>query len=157
MSLRDELGFINPIHNVAHETVLNVILTGQMLMKEGQRVLRPLGLTDSQINVLMLLKYQSEDGEMNQTSLGDKLLVNRSNVTGLIDRMEQAGWVRRAADASDRRVNRVQMTDAGREILDQAEPAYFELVNRAMEKLNENEDVQLCGMLERIRHQLRIR
>ena len=90
MSLQDELGLENSIKNRAHEALLNVVLTGTLLVKEGDRVLRPFGLTDAQFNVLMLLKYQSDHGEMNQTSLGNMLLVNRSNVTGLIDRLEQA-------------------------------------------------------------------
>ncbi|MBD3266643.1 hypothetical protein GF373_08235, partial [bacterium] len=84
MSLQNELGFVHPFENKAHETLLDVVYTGLVLQKEGYQILRPFGLTDSQFNVLMLLKYQTRDGAMNQTKLGDMLLVNRSNVTGLI-------------------------------------------------------------------------
>jgi DNA-binding MarR family transcriptional regulator len=155
MALQDELGLLNPFENRAHEALLNVVLTGTLLAKEGDRILRPLGLTDAQFNVLMLLKYQSDRGEMNQTSLGNMLLVNRSNVTGLIDRLEQAGWVERVADATDRRVNRVRLTADGKRILDHAEEAYTTSVNEIMSALSTGEHDRLCTVLERLRRQLR--
>ena len=91
MSLQKELGLPNPLEAPGHEAVLNIVLTGELLAKEGDRLLRPFGLTDSQFNVLMLLKYQVKGGGINQTRLGQMLLVNRSNVTGLVD---TAGTVR---------------------------------------------------------------
>ncbi|RJP30169.1 MAG: MarR family transcriptional regulator [Candidatus Omnitrophota bacterium] len=154
MSLAKELGFRHPIGQTAQEAVLNIVLTGALLSKEGDRLFRPMGLTDAQFNVLMLLKYQSENGEMNQTALGSMLLVNRSNVTGLIDRMEQAGWVKRTAQTDDRRVNLVRITAAGLEILEQAENVYFQRLEEVMSDLNDKERYQLCNALERIRAKL---
>lgn len=154
MSLQEELSLPNPFRNRAHEALLNVVLTGTLLAKEGDRVLRRFGLTDAQFNVLMLLKHQSNGGEMNQTSLGNMLLVNRSNVTGLIDRLQQAGWVTRVADARDRRVNRVRMTSAGRQVLERAEEAYSGRVKEIMATLSSNEHGSLCTMLERLRMRL---
>ena len=88
MSLKNELGLPNPFSHKEHEAMLNIVVTGTLLTKEGEKILRPYGLTDAQFNILMLLKYQSPDGKINQTILGKMLLVNRSNITGLIDRME---------------------------------------------------------------------
>jgi DNA-binding MarR family transcriptional regulator len=155
MSLKQELGLPNPIGNYAHEAVLSIFLTGMLLAKEGDRILRPFGLTDSQFNVLMLLNYQSDNGEINQTNLGQMLLVNRSNVTGLVDRMEEAGWVERTADAEDRRINRVRLTAAGREVLSRAETAYFARIEEVMGVLPTDAHARLCFMLERVRDRLR--
>ncbi len=156
MSLQDELGLPSPIKSRPHEAMMNVVLTAQLLAKEGARILRPLSMTDSQFNVLMLLQYQSERGEMNQTELGRMLLVNRSNVTGLVDRMEEAGWVQRSADANDRRVNRVRLTGKGKELLHRAEQAYRQQVESVMGALAKDEQNRLCEMLERIRRRLPI-
>ncbi len=154
MGLAQELGFRSKIKEPTQEAVLNIVLTGTLLSKEGDRLFRPIGLTDAQFNVLMLLKYQSDNGEMNQTAIGSMLFVNRSNVTGLIDRMEQAGWVKRASQADDRRVNLVRITEAGRSILEQAESAYFQRLAEVMGDLSNKEQRQLCSMLERIRTKL---
>jgi len=157
MSLQKELGFQRPIENPLHAAVLSVVLTGSLLVKEGHRIMRPFGITDAQFNVLMLLKYQSDDGELNQTALGRMLLVNRSNITGLTDRLEQAGLVRRVMDTTDRRVNRVRLTPKGRSVLDRAEQAYFARVQEIMGTLSEKENMQLITFLERIRKALRTR
>jgi DNA-binding MarR family transcriptional regulator len=155
MSLQQELGFPNPIEDLEHEAVISIVLTGQMLAKEGDRLLRPLGLTDSQFNILILLKYQVQGGEINQTQLGQMLLVNRSNVTGLVDRMEQAGWIERVGEARDRRVKRVRMTSAGRKLTDRAENVYFDRIHQVMSALTSAENRQLCQLLERLRERLK--
>ncbi|HUU28819.1 MAG TPA: MarR family transcriptional regulator [archaeon] len=154
MGLQNELGLLRSIKNQGHETVLNIVFTGTLLTKEGQKVLRPFGLTEAQFNVLILLKTQSVDGKINQTNLGNMLLVNRSNITGLVDRMEQAGLVRRIDDPEDRRVNYVEMTDAGSQALEKAQNAYFSRVDEVMSTLTEDEDRFLTRMLERVRIQL---
>ncbi len=156
MSLQHELNYPNPLQNLSQEAILSIVLTGTMIAKEGHRILRPLKLTDSQFNVLMILKYQSDDGEMNQTTIGNMLLVNRSNVTGLIDRMEQAGWVQRRAVDGDRRVNQVQLTKAGNALLEKAEKVYFQRIGEVMDQLSKKDLNQICLMMERIRQGINI-
>jgi DNA-binding MarR family transcriptional regulator len=155
MSLQKELGFIHPMANRSHEAIINIVLTGTLLAKEADRIFRPLRLTDSQFNVLMILKHQSRDGQMSQTTLGNMLVVNRSNVTGLIDRMERAGRVERAADPEDRRVNLVRLTVAGRRLLERAERAYFARIEEITGALPADEQGRLCRMLEHVRGNLR--
>jgi DNA-binding MarR family transcriptional regulator len=157
MSLRDELGYLNPIKNLAEETLLNVILTGTFLVKEGHRVLKPFKITVAQFHILMLLNYQTDDGGINQTKLGKMLLVNRANITGLIDRMEKAGLVRRLADPEDRRVNYVKMTDTGKEFLERAHDRYFSRIEEIMAPLGEEECRLLNKLLEMMRYQVRTR
>jgi DNA-binding MarR family transcriptional regulator len=154
MPLQQELGFPKPIEEPSHEAVLNILVTADMLAKEGERVVRPAGLTESQFNVLMLLMYQSDGGEMDQTTLGRMLVVNRSNVTGLVDRMEKAGLVVRVPDPRDRRVKRVSTTPAGRRALKDAEALYMERVREVMGALSVKERAVLSGYLERLRAKL---
>ena len=154
MSLRQELGLTLGFSNPKHEAVLSIVLTGQLLAKEGTRILSPYGLTDSQFNVMMLLKYQDQGRGMAQTRLGNMLLVNRSNVTGLVDRMEQNNLVKRTGTA-DRRVNRVCLTRHGRVILEKAEKAYFSRIEQVMKGIGKNDREMLSRALERMRTQLR--
>jgi DNA-binding MarR family transcriptional regulator len=154
MSLQHELGFPKPFRHRSHETLLNIVLTGTLLVKEGQRIVRPYGITEAQFNILMLLKHQSADGTMSQTALGNMLLVNRSNVTGLIDRMEQSGLVRRAADSGDRRVNKVEITGKGQQVLATVQETYYTRIKEIMSALYPEELNHLCTALERIREQV---
>ncbi|MFC1692496.1 MarR family winged helix-turn-helix transcriptional regulator [Candidatus Latescibacterota bacterium] len=151
MSLQHELCFLEPFKNLAHETLLSIVVTGTLLVKEGHRILLPFSITEAQFNVLMLLKHQTENGRMSQTRLGKMLLVNRSNVTGLIDRMEQVGWVRRTADIGDRRVNQVEITESGHEIIERSQKAYYTRIEEIMSVLSPEERKHLCRMLESVR------
>jgi DNA-binding MarR family transcriptional regulator len=155
MGLKEELGFPNPIENAAHEAVLNILVTADLLAKEGERVARPHGLTEAQLNVLMILRYQSRNGELDQSTLGRMLVVNRSNVTGLVDRMEEAGWVRRGPDAQDRRVKQVGLTAEGKRVLKVAEKAYLRRVEEVVSCLAAAEQGALRSALEKLREKLR--
>lgn len=157
MSLREELGLPNPIEHPSHEALMGLVLTGTLLAKEGDAILRPSGLTSSQFNVLMTLAYQSPGGVLSQTQMGRMLLVNRANVTGLVDRMERAGWVARGTHGADRRVNMVRITPAGRKLLNAAERAYFARVEEVMSAVGEEERARLCRSLDKIRGKVRVR
>lgn len=62
-----------------------------------------------QLAVLFALR----DGVTSPVLIARRLRVNRAVVTGLLDRMEQRGLVRREADPVDRRRQRIVMTPAG--------------------------------------------
>lgn len=155
MSLQSELGFPRPIIHKAHETLLSIVVTGDLLTREAQRALAPFGITEAQFNVLMILTYQSEDGKMSQTLLGRMLLVNRSNVTGLVDRMEKAGWVRRVPTEDDRRMNQVVITQEGTDLLKRAHHAYYERVEAIMRDISSSEWKNLVELTEKVRQGVR--
>jgi DNA-binding MarR family transcriptional regulator len=154
MGLREELGYPNPIEDGGHEAALAVVLTGAMLAKEGDSLLRCHGVTEAQFNVLMLLRYQCPAAGSPQSALCRMLLVNRSNVTGLVDRMEAAGWLERHPDPADRRVNLVRLTPSGRSLAKRAEMTYLARVSEVMAGLDPPEVQILCRLLERVRQRL---
>jgi DNA-binding MarR family transcriptional regulator len=110
------------------DLVAAVMATADCFLRESQRLFRPLGLTGAQYNVLNILAG-SPDG-ISQRELGDRLVVDRSNVTGLLDRLEKSGWVRRTDDPADRRVYRVVLTPAGRALWSKVTPLYLEVVTQ---------------------------
>lgn len=106
--------------------VVAVLSTAEAFLRESQRLFRPLGLTGAQFNVLNLLAEAA--GGVSQRELGDRLLVDRSNVTGLLDRMEKAGWVRRKDHPEDRRIYLITLTPAGRALWMKANALYREVI-----------------------------
>ena len=112
--------------DLGHELTAAVMATADVFLRESQRLFRPHGLTAAQYNVLNILAA-TPDG-ISQRELGDRLVVDRSNVTGLLDRLEKIGWVRRTDDPADRRVYRVVLTPAGRALWGKIAPLYREVV-----------------------------
>jgi DNA-binding MarR family transcriptional regulator len=152
MGLSEELGFPRRLINEDHEALLSVLVTGELLKKESTRLFAPLGITGAQFNVLILLYAQTEDGTMSQSDLGRLLTVHRSNVTGLLDRLERLGLVRRLDDENDRRVYRVALTERGRETARKAENLYLGRIHAIMSVLDPEEWMALSSILEKIRH-----
>lgn len=66
------------------------------------------------LHVLMQLV---EDGPLPMRALADTLDVSQASATGIVDRMEQRGLVERRRDDDDRRVIRVALTEAGRQLI----------------------------------------
>ena len=79
------------------------------------------------------------------------MLVNRANITALVDRMERAGFVTRTSSPVDRRSNIIKLTNSGKKLLDKIEPLYAQEVNRIMAILVEGDQKRLIGMLEKVR------
>jgi DNA-binding MarR family transcriptional regulator len=134
---------------LGHELTRAVLTTADVFLREGQRLFRAHGITAAQYNVLSVLG--SAEGGLSQRELGDVLVVDRSNVTGLVDRMEKAGWVRRADDPEDRRVYRVLLTPAGRKVWRAISPLYEQVVVQVTGGLTEKEArvaLQILGRLQ---------
>ncbi|MCP4259174.1 MAG: MarR family transcriptional regulator [Planctomycetes bacterium] len=152
MSLEIELRLKRPFTLLAHEALLNIYYSASCVKKKAGEFLRPFGLTDVQFNLMMLLKYQSNQNEgLSQAQLSSMMLVNRANITSLIDRMEKVDLVIRTPAPSDRRSNIVKLTSRGQELLGEIEPLYTQEVKRIMAVLKQDEQKTVIEMLEKIR------
>ncbi len=80
-------------------------------------------LSPSQFNVLNLLADQP--GGCTQIELSRQLIMHRSNVTGLVDRLEARGLVRREKIPTDRRAFNLVLTPAGKKLIRQIQPHYY--------------------------------
>ncbi len=156
MKLENELGLRNGIRVKAHEALLNIYYTGDILKKRAREFFSEYGITDVQFNLMELLSYQSDkEAGLTQAELSRMLLVNRSNITSLIDRMEKAQLVVRGGVPGDRRYNAVRLTTKGKETLDKVEDRYMKVITEIMTVLEESELKQLMASLEKIRTVLR--
>jgi len=90
-------------------------------------------LSPSQFNVLNLLRFHPAG--QSQTELSRQLIMHRSNVTGLVDRLERRGLVHRQEVAGDRRSYRVTLSAQGAALLRGILPAYYAAAERVWEEL----------------------
>jgi DNA-binding MarR family transcriptional regulator len=158
MKLERELGLRTGIKTSAHEALLNIYHTGDVLKKRAREFFARYGVTDVQFNLMELLYYQADEKVgLTQADLSKMLVVNRSNVTTLIDRMEKGGLVVRVDVPGDRRYHAVQLTHKGRSVLEAVEDTYMAEVKKVMEVLTEPERKALIASLERIREGIRTR
>jgi MarR family transcriptional regulator, organic hydroperoxide resistance regulator len=88
-------------------------LLAQLSGRRFQERLEPFGLTP--FHWLVLCCLWQEDG-LPTSSIGEKLQQVGGTLTGVIDRMEERDLVRRERDPQDRRIWRIWLTQAGREL-----------------------------------------
>jgi len=157
MALKEELGLKTDFASPAHEALLNIYYTASIMKKRADDFFGQFGLTDVQFNLMNLLYYESgKEGGLSQAKISDMMLVNRANITSLVDRMEKAELVSRTAHANDRRYNIIKLTSKGKNLYTKVEPHYLKQVKEAMAPLDAAELKRIAGMLEKVRRTLRI-
>ena len=153
MGLKEELKLSKDFISIEHEALLNLYYTSIRIKKHAAEFFASYDLTDVQFNLMMMLRHHSSKEGLSQARLSEMMMVNRANVTGLIDRLEKIGMVRRTA-ADDRRYNMIQLTTKGKKLLDKADPAYGKEVQQAMSVLSEADLKRLIWVCEKLREKL---
>ncbi|MBF6172142.1 MarR family winged helix-turn-helix transcriptional regulator [Nocardia blacklockiae] len=105
------------------------------------------GLTLTQAKLLLALN--EPPAELPMRVLAGRLACDPSNLTGVADRMESRGLVRRTVNPADRRVKYLAATDAGRELAERIRGSQVRAY-KALAELSPAEERQLEGMLERL-------
>ena len=155
MGLKEELGFKQGFKILEHEAVLNVYYTASVMKKRADTFFRKFELTNVQFNALMLLKFQSgKQGGLSQAQLSEMMLVNRANITTLIDRMEYADLVERTEMDGDRRCNIIVATSKGKRKLAKVEPLYRKMIKETIGKLSKTEQKGLVKVLGKVRERI---
>lgn len=116
-----------------------------------QRAKSVLNLSRAQCSVLA---YLDRNPNINQAQLADLLGVSPIASARLLDRMEAGGWIIREADANDRRVRRLSMTDKARNTLSEAQAVARAVADEALAGLAAEERRTLVALLEKVRHNL---
>jgi DNA-binding MarR family transcriptional regulator len=105
------------------------------------------GLSLRWYDVLLHL-HAAPERRLSMRDLGDAVVISKSGLTGVVDRMAKVGLVERASDAGDRRVTQVALTALGADryeqartdhraavaerFLDRLDPADLDAIERAM-------------------------
>jgi DNA-binding MarR family transcriptional regulator len=111
-----------------YPALLRLLRTAENLWNASRALFGRWDLSPSQFNVLNLLRDQPRG--LSQVQISRLLIMHRSNVTGLIDRLEKRGLLRRHASPGDRRAYRVILTPAASDLLAQILPDYYRLAEQ---------------------------
>lgn len=115
--------------------------------KKLQEDLQKVDLTPPQYYVLATIGYS---GRLPFGEMGAKMMVTVSNLTGIVDRLEQKGMVVRERDKQDRRVVYVKLTDKGNKIYKVAISTFENSVAHVFSSLDEAEQKKLSTLLRKL-------
>jgi DNA-binding MarR family transcriptional regulator len=104
----------------------------QAIERYAARHVRALGLTRAQFDVVTSL---GTEDDVTLRELADRTLITKGTLTGVVDRLERRGIVRRRPDPQDGRRTFVELTPSGRRLFARAVPQHLAYVRRAFSQL----------------------
>jgi DNA-binding MarR family transcriptional regulator len=105
------------------------------------------GLTPPQFYVLATIGYA---GGLPFGEIGAKMMVTVSNLTGIVDRLEEKNLVTRERDERDRRVVRVVLTDRGAKLYKNTIPLFEKSISAIFTPLNKAQQKELSAILRKL-------
>lgn len=84
--------------------------------------IRALGMTPPQFDIIVTL---GNTPGMTATELGEKTLITKGTLTGVVDRLADRGWLERTAHGSDRRCQIIRLTRSGEALFAKVFPAHL--------------------------------
>lgn len=151
--LRSELRQKKPFESLQQEAHLNVVRTFAMLQNAFEQLFKPYGISNTQYNVLRILRG-AEPGGLCRNELRDRLLTRMPDVTRLLDRMEEVGLVERERDTADRRLVTTRLTKQGRRLVDELDEAVSAEHQRTLGHLKKTQLTSLVELLSLAREKL---
>jgi DNA-binding MarR family transcriptional regulator len=113
-----------------------------------------LGLKPGWLDVLGALRRAGDPYRLTPTKLAEEALISTAGMTNRLDRLEQAGLIRRLPDPDDRRGVLVELTNDGLELVDAAVDAHRGLSRRLLGGLEGVERDKLDALLKKLLVQL---
>lgn len=108
------------------------------------------GLSMGKFTLLMQL-LQAEDHCLTPSECAARSGVTRGTITGLLDGLERDGWVIRQLHEQDRRRSTLQLTESGRQRLDEMLPDHFCRTSGLMAQFTNSEKKALTKLLAKLR------
>jgi DNA-binding MarR family transcriptional regulator len=131
-----------------YRALMELLRTADALWNASRVFFERWDLSPSQFNVLNLLHLNPAG--LSQTDLSRQLIMHRSNLTGLVDRLEKRGLAARREVAADRRAYSVVLTAAGARLLRDILPRYYEDAARVWDRLPVRRAAELIADLQQV-------
>lgn len=128
-----------------------VIAAYKTMHRRMNEMLAEEGLTQPQFQALRIV---SRKQAVCMREISDEMLVTPANVTGIIDRLESKGLLRRTGRAKDRRTTQVVLTREGTALQASVATKYNEFVKSALEVFTSEEERVLGELLVKLQERM---
>jgi DNA-binding MarR family transcriptional regulator len=119
------------------------------LERELQETFSDFNLHGGEFDVLATLRRSGRPYQLSPTELFNAMMVSSGTMTHRIDRLEQAGLVKRIPDPNDRRGTLIQLTNKGFNLIEKAVEAHVANLHRLLIVLDEGERKVLARLLSK--------
>ena len=135
--------------SAAMAAATSIMRAQQIVQAAVDEALRPFNLTFARYEALVLLAF-SRRGSLPMGKMGERLMIHPTSVTNIVDRLERQGLVRRRPHERDRRTTLVEITGAGRALVEQATDAVV-ASSFGLESLTEDQLDEMTALVRALR------
>lgn len=128
-------------------TVRSLVRAYQAFSSYSETFVRQYDLTSAQFDVIATL---GNTQGLSMGEIGEKTLITKGTLTGVVDRLERKGLVTRETPPENRRSVIVQLTATGQQLFEQVFPAHVNDIKQHLEVLDTSEMELLRVLLNRI-------
>jgi len=135
------------------EAVFRAFLRSWGLLRQAQDpYFAGFGISASQWGILRVLQRAEVKGEAELAlkEVGERLLIQPPSVTGVVDRLERQGFVKRSPSKTDLRVRHLRLTRPGRELMAKVLEGHAERIQSLFAGLEPEEQETMLGLLQRL-------
>lgn len=137
----------------ASECAVNLTRAATLLLGELTRRRRP--YADVSVAAFQVLAIvEGEGSPLPPSVIGERMLMTSGTMTSLLDTLARRGLVRRVPHPDDRRMILVDITDAGRDVVDVVLPVTHRITREIFADLSETERERLLRLLGRVQERL---
>ncbi|MET3683945.1 MarR family 2-MHQ and catechol resistance regulon transcriptional repressor [Alkalibacillus flavidus] len=105
------------------------------------------GLNPSEFALLELLYHR---GRQPLQKIGERILLTSGSITYVVNNLEAKGLLQRVPSPEDRRVTYAEMTDEGRQLLNDIFPKHWEAIEQFMDGLSDDEKRQAIDLIKKL-------
>ena len=148
--LQAELKQKIPFASREAEAYLSLLRTSDALQTQVEAQLKEFGLTGTQYNALRILRGAGPEG-LPCREIGERMITRDPDVTRLLDRLEDRGFVQRARAKHDRRVIYGKITAAGLKLLREMDAPLEKFGREMLRHVGQEKLKQVIELLELVR------
>jgi DNA-binding MarR family transcriptional regulator len=131
------------------EVVGRILVLAQRLEERVGAALTDHNLSLGQFDILATLRRKGRRGELSPSELLKNVALSSGGMTARLDKLEDAGLIRRKPDPNDRRMLVIELTNHGEEAIDAATASRFAEARDSLPPFNSAELKQLENLLRR--------
>ncbi|PKN52466.1 MAG: MarR family transcriptional regulator [Deltaproteobacteria bacterium HGW-Deltaproteobacteria-13] len=123
--------------------------------KANQLASRFLSQKVSELNITsvqaMVLGFLDKEDQITSSALGKRTELDSATLTGILDRLETAGFIERKGNSDDRRSIRIHLTKKGKVMSREATRVITEANSEFLEVLTDSQKRELLGIINKLR------
>jgi MarR family transcriptional regulator, organic hydroperoxide resistance regulator len=148
--LQAELKQKTPFTSLEQETYLSLLRTADVLEVKVEELFKKFGLTGTQYNAMRILRGAGSEG-LPCREIGERMITHDPDVTRLLDRLEDRGFVERTRAKHDRRVIYGKITRSGLKLLREMDVPVDKHGRQLLRHVGQGKLQQLIELLELVR------